>query len=168
MSEQKNLHAGLVAPVKHDGLRSVTPSDMSFVDEKEKNHHSDEEQEDISEELQRVESSMYPSGLKMFSILLGVVLTMFLVALDMTIVATAIPRITDEFKSLDDIGWYGSAFFLTVAAFQATWGKGYKYFPLKVCYSTVLPFTSAHQLCTDDFSHRHCHFRNRQSDLRCR
>jgi hypothetical protein len=40
-----------------------------------------------------------------------------------TIVATAIPRITDEFHSLDDVGWYGSAFFLTVASFQSTWGK---------------------------------------------
>ncbi|RDI87335.1 hypothetical protein Vi05172_g2832 [Venturia inaequalis] len=111
---------------------------MSLVDEKEPNHRSDEDKEGISEELERVESSVYPSGLKMFSIMLGVVLTMFLVALDMTIVATAIPRITDQFKSLDDVGWYGSAFFLTVAAFQATWGKGYKYFPLKTTFLTAI------------------------------
>jgi hypothetical protein len=83
MSDQKNLETGLAAPVHHNGVGSVTPSDMSFVDEKEKNHHSDEENEDISEELQRVESAMYPSGLKMVSILVGVVLSMFLVALDM-------------------------------------------------------------------------------------
>jgi hypothetical protein len=139
MSDHKNLEAGLTAPVQNNGLESVTPSDMSFVDEKEKNHHSDEEMEDVSPDLQRVESSQYPSGLKMVSILMGVVLSMFLVALDMTIVATAIPRITDEFKSLDDVGWYGSAFFLTVAAFQATWGKGYKYFPLKVRRILIVP-----------------------------
>jgi hypothetical protein len=83
MSDEKNLDAGLAVPVQHNGLGSVTPSDMSFVDEKERNHHSDEEQEDVSEELRRVESSQYPSGLKMVSILLGVVLSMFLVALDM-------------------------------------------------------------------------------------
>lgn len=52
----------------------------------------------------------------------------------MTIVATAIPRITDEFKSLQDVGWYGSAFFLTLASFQSTWGKAYKYFPLKIVF----------------------------------
>ncbi|KAI9034951.1 MFS multidrug transporter [Aspergillus affinis] len=46
----------------------------------------------------------------------------------MTIVATAISRITDEFKSLDQ---YASVFFLTFALFQSTWGKGYKYFPPK-------------------------------------
>ncbi|KZP00728.1 MFS multidrug transporter-like protein [Calocera viscosa TUFC12733] len=51
--------------------------------------------------------------------------------LKQTIVATAIPRITDEFHSLDDVGWYGSAFFLTLASFQSTWGKAFKYFSLK-------------------------------------
>lgn len=46
----------------------------------------------------------------------------------------AIPRITDEFSSLDQVGWYGSAFFLTLASFQSTWGKAYKYFPLKTSF----------------------------------
>ncbi|MCJ1439371.1 hypothetical protein MMC27_008763 [Xylographa pallens] len=56
----------------------------------------------------------------------------------MTIVTTAIPRITDEFDSLDQVGWYGSAFFLTLAAFQSTWGKLYKYFPLKTVFITSI------------------------------
>lgn len=38
----------------------------------------------------------------------------------MTIVATTIPQITDEFKSQDFISWIGSAFFLTLAAFQSS------------------------------------------------
>lgn len=51
-----------------------------------------------------------------------------------TIVATAIPRITDEFHSLDQVGWYGSAFFLTLATFQSTWGKLYKFCDLKFAF----------------------------------
>jgi MFS transporter, DHA2 family, glioxin efflux transporter len=47
---------------------------------------------------------------------------------------SAIPRITDQFHSLDQVGWYGSAFFLTLASFQSTWGKAYKYFPLKTSF----------------------------------
>ena len=35
-------------------------------------------------------------------------LSVFLVALDNSIIATPIPKITDEFHSIDDIGWYGS------------------------------------------------------------
>lgn len=55
-----------------------------------------------------------------------------------TIVATAIPKITEEFKGLDKVGWYGAAFFMTVGAFQSTWGKVYKYFPLKISFLIAL------------------------------
>ncbi|KAL7937365.1 MFS general substrate transporter [Trichoderma chlorosporum] len=76
----------------------------------------------------------YPSGIKMFFIVLALVLSVFLLSLDMTIVATAIPKITDEFQGLDKAGWYGAAFFMTVGSFQSTWGKVYKYFPLKASF----------------------------------
>lgn len=67
-------------------------------------------------------------------IVVALVLSILLVSLDMTLVATAIPEITDEFHNLSQVGWYGSAFFLTVASFQSTWGKAYKYFPLKLTF----------------------------------
>jgi MFS family permease len=51
-----------------------------------------------------------------------------------TIVATAIPKMTDEFGGIKDEGWYGSAFFITLGSFQAAWGKAYKYFPLKISF----------------------------------
>lgn len=38
----------------------------------------------------------------------------------MTIVATAIPKITDEFQGIDYVAWIGAAFFLTTAAFQSS------------------------------------------------
>lgn len=84
--------------------------------------------------LTRVATADYPKSFQLALIVVALILSIFLVSLDMTIVATAIPKITDEFHSLDQVGWYGSAFFLTVAAFQSTWGKGYKYFPLKTAF----------------------------------
>ena len=47
---------------------------------------------------------------------------------------------TDNFHSLQDVGWYGSAFFLTLAGFQSTWGKAYKYFPLKWSFLVAIFF----------------------------
>jgi hypothetical protein len=41
---------------------------------------------------------------------MALVLTIFLVSLDMTIVATAIPCITNEFKSLDQESTYQTTF----------------------------------------------------------
>src|SRR5947207_13255563 len=39
----------------------------------------------------------YPGGLKLITIIIGLCLAVFLVALDNTIIATAIPKITDAF-----------------------------------------------------------------------
>ncbi|KAH7114718.1 major facilitator superfamily domain-containing protein [Dactylonectria estremocensis] len=76
----------------------------------------------------------YPTGAHLGFIIVALVLGVFLVILDTTIVATAIPKITDEFHRLDEVSWYGAAFFVCTAAFQSTWGKAYKYFPLKICF----------------------------------
>jgi MFS family permease len=58
--------------------------------------------------------------------------------LSQTIVATAIPKITDEFGGLADVSWYGSAFFLTNGGFISAFGKSYKYFPLKSTFLFAL------------------------------
>ncbi|EXJ91411.1 hypothetical protein A1O1_04523 [Capronia coronata CBS 617.96] len=78
----------------------------------------------------------YPNGLLQAVILVALLLAQFLVALDMSIIATAIPTITVKFHSVDQVGWYGSAFFGCLAAFQAFWGKAYKYFSLKTVFLT--------------------------------
>ncbi|KAK8141247.1 hypothetical protein G3M48_000441, partial [Beauveria asiatica] len=54
---------------------------------------------------------------------------------DNTIIATAIPRITDEFRgSVQDIGWYGAAYLLTTCAVQLIFGKLYTYYSVKWVY----------------------------------
>ncbi|KAJ5139220.1 cytochrome P450 oxidoreductase [Penicillium bovifimosum] len=90
----------------------------------------------------------YPAGMKLVLPVLALVVSIFLVALDMSIVATAIPRITQEFNSLDDIGWYGSAFFLTISSFAQLWGKAYTYFPLKwVIITAIFIFEIGSLIC---------------------
>ncbi|KAL4900284.1 major facilitator superfamily domain-containing protein [Aspergillus multicolor] len=68
------------------------------------------------------------------------VLAIFLTSLDFTIIATAIPYITAEFHSLDNVAWYGSASFLVTASFQAAWGKAYSFFPLKTVFLAAIFF----------------------------
>ncbi|KAF3767728.1 major facilitator superfamily MFS-1, partial [Cryphonectria parasitica EP155] len=73
---------------------------------------------------------------------------MFLVALDRTIVATAIPRITDDFHSLGDIGWYGSAYMLTTAASQLVFGRLYKHYNMKwVFLIAIAIFEAGSAIC---------------------
>ncbi|KPM38176.1 hypothetical protein AK830_g8402 [Neonectria ditissima] len=73
----------------------------------------------------------YPNIYKRVVIMLSLYLAMFLIILDSSIIATAVPRITDEFDSISDIGWYGSSYLLTTCAFQLLMGKIYKYYPAK-------------------------------------
>lgn len=76
----------------------------------------------------------YATGLKLFLIMLSICMAALLTALEIGIIATAIPQITDEFHSLGDVGWYGCATFLLVAASSAMWGKMYKYLDVKYVY----------------------------------
>ena len=56
-------------------------------------------------------------------IVLGIMLTMFLGALDQTIVATALPTIGRHFGSLDDLSWVVTAYLLTGTASTPLYGK---------------------------------------------
>ncbi|KAL4804556.1 major facilitator superfamily domain-containing protein [Aspergillus unguis] len=80
----------------------------------------------------------YPTGLRLLCVVLALVLAIFLTSLDFTIIATAIPRITDDFHSLGDVAWYGSSFFLVTASFQTAWGKAYGFFSLKLTFLLAL------------------------------
>lgn len=81
---------------------------------------------------------VYPTTPKLVLILTSCALSIFLVALDNTILSTAIPVIASTFHSLDAVAWYGSGFFVTMAAFQTTWGKLYKYFSVKIVYLAAI------------------------------
>ena len=76
-------------------------------------------------------ASQYPQGTRLVIITVGLILSLFVAALDSTIISTAIPSITTEFGSISNIAWYGSAYNITTTAFRSTWGKAFKYYPLK-------------------------------------
>ena len=80
----------------------------------------------------------YPKGGALVLLTFGLCLATFVVALDNTIIATAIPRITTVFDSLNDVGWYGSSYLLTTTSLQPSFGKIYTYFNVKWTYITAL------------------------------
>ena len=73
----------------------------------------------------------YPTGKGLVPIIFALICAIFLIALDMTIIGTAIPKITDEFDGLNMVSWYGSVYFMGYGGFQPASGKFFKYFPLK-------------------------------------
>ncbi|KAJ5175820.1 uncharacterized protein N7482_001697 [Penicillium canariense] len=74
--------------------------------------------------------------------------SMFLVALDRTIIATAVPKISDHFHAIDDISWYASAYLLTSSATQLIWGRIYTFYSAKILFLTaIVVFEMGSALC---------------------
>ncbi len=90
------------------------------------------------ESLKGEKPQAYPTGLSLAILVLGVSLAAFLVALDRTIIATAIPTITDEFNAPSDVGWFGSAYLLTSCAFQPTFGRIFVHFDVRWAFLAAL------------------------------
>ncbi|KAI2602756.1 major facilitator superfamily domain-containing protein [Hypoxylon sp. NC1633] len=84
-----------------------------------------------SVKLDTKEESQYVTGIKLGIIVASVALACFLMLVDTMVISTAIPRITDEFQSLADVGWYASAYQFGSAAPQPLTGKIYTYFNVK-------------------------------------
>ncbi|OAP64273.1 hypothetical protein AYL99_00245 [Fonsecaea erecta] len=75
-------------------------------------------------------------GGRVYILFAAVFLSTFLMALNGSIIATAIPKITTHFNSLKDIGWYGSAYLVATCAMQPLVGRIYTHLPTKYTYLT--------------------------------
>ncbi|KAJ2901662.1 putative mfs aflatoxin efflux protein [Zalerion maritima] len=100
-------------------------------------------------EIQEEEDHMdYPEGWQLYALILSVFVSMFLVALDRLIISTALPEITDEFHSITDIGWYGSAYLFSTCATQLMFGKLYTFFAVKgVFLAAIILFEVGSAVC---------------------
>ncbi|RDL32633.1 uncharacterized protein BP5553_09089 [Venustampulla echinocandica] len=115
-------------PVEQSG--GNTSERQTFEDEKPA--------EELPTKQDDEDDTVYPRPLVRSLLILGICCAAFLVALDRTIIAAAIPRITDDFKSPGDAGWYGSAYLLTSCACQPTFGRIFTNFDTRWSFLTAL------------------------------
>ena len=105
---------------------STNPQQTELTKESKDSQHAAVQPSTVSED--------YPRGWRLFLVILPLCLGTLLVAIDNTIIAVAVPKISSTFKALDQAAWYGSIYLLTVTAFQPTFGKLYKFFNVKFTY----------------------------------
>ncbi|KAI9742798.1 MAG: hypothetical protein M1818_003527 [Claussenomyces sp. TS43310] len=84
------------------------------------------------------EDIVYPTGIKFAVVMLALGLALVLVGLDFSILATAVPSITTHFQTITDVGWYYSAYRLSLCAFQFMFGKIYSVFSIKTVFLIAL------------------------------
>ncbi|KAG6986530.1 hypothetical protein G7Y79_00078g099840, partial [Physcia stellaris] len=91
--------------------------------------------EEVKSDAVVEEDYQYITGIKLITVIGCVILVAFLLMLDQSIIATAIPQITSDFHSLPDVGWYGSSYLLASASFQPLTGTIFTYFRSKLSSS---------------------------------
>ncbi|KAL4901520.1 major facilitator superfamily domain-containing protein [Aspergillus multicolor] len=74
------------------------------------------------------------TGVKLHSVLRGIMIATMLISIDVSIIVTAIPAISSQFNAATDIGWYGAAYPVTMCALQPLSGKISSIFPLRWSY----------------------------------
>ena len=93
---------------------AVSPGANTRSEKTEKAHGDETTSTDgvapVKVEGEGEDESQYPTGLKLSLIVLALCISIFLVALDQTIIAPALGAITAEFRSVKDIGWCRSPF----------------------------------------------------------
>ena len=83
-------------------------------------------------------ASQYPTGLRLIVIMGSLMLGTTLMSLDTTIISVATPKISTQFKALDDVGWYGAAYLMLLTATTPIAANFYKYFNPKYVYLTSI------------------------------
>jgi MFS family permease len=81
--------------------------------------------------------------------MVALLLVSFLHGLDLTIVAVAVPSLTNQFKTVSDIGWYSATYGIVFSSMTFFFGKLYTLFDLKRVYmASVILFEIGSLLCT--------------------
>lgn len=80
----------------------------------------------------------YLSRWRLAVVILSLFLGVFLLSLDTSIIGVAIPAISSHFHALDDVAWYGTAYVLTITAFQPLFGNLYKFFDVAITFRSCL------------------------------
>ncbi|KXS09804.1 MFS general substrate transporter [Gonapodya prolifera JEL478] len=104
----------------HATLLDVTPRKDDASTHSEKRAESPD---DVAPTHNQTENGLVYSRLQFTLLFVGLALAVFLVSLDQTIVAVAIPSIVTDFQSFSGLSWIGTAYFLASIPLIPTYGK---------------------------------------------
>jgi MFS family permease len=128
-------------------ILSAAPSEQAY--ENRERTGQPREQLEIQDTPADDDETLYPSGIKLWMALVSLCVLSIISGLDLAIVATAVPSLTDYLQAIEDIGWYSSGFSIMAASFTLLFGKLYSATSRKVIYVTsIYIFEVGSLLCT--------------------
>lgn len=85
----------------------------------------------------------YLTSWRLYAVIACLCFSQLLIALDTNIITVPLPRISSDFKDLQAVAWYSTAYILTITVFQPLFGAIYKQWNSAVVYQvTILAFES--------------------------
>ncbi|KAF1994638.1 major facilitator superfamily, general substrate transporter [Amniculicola lignicola CBS 123094] len=128
--------------MKEKAIDSASTSPPPELDKVDAEIEKPSEQDGGTDEIE------YPPVSTMWLVLMALYISIFLIALDKTIIAPAVPYITNTFHTLSDIGWYASSYMVTLCSFQLIWGRVYTFYPAKETFLLcILIFEVGSAIC---------------------
>ncbi|KAJ5783608.1 uncharacterized protein N7518_009285 [Penicillium psychrosexuale] len=95
---------------------------------------------DASNEAEAAPEPQLPGPFQFALVTFSLCLIIFVITLDSTVLATAVPVISDQFNSIKDIGWYSSVYFMTTSITQLLYGKLYTWYHIQYVYTVAMLF----------------------------
>ncbi|KAB5570735.1 major facilitator superfamily domain-containing protein [Coniochaeta sp. 2T2.1] len=111
-------------------------------------HDGPHETPDSQSDEEAESEKKYPGWKVSLPVMSSLWVVLFLVALDGTLISTAVPKITSDLHSVEDVGWYSSMYTMMRCAFVLFWSKLYSFYnPNWVLISSTTLFEIGSALC---------------------
>lgn len=118
MSGRADTEGGVALPMSLLESGGETKDSLKYATEPEKKKYFESNAGDGTQAIDH-----HLSGVKLLLTLLSCVITLFIVALDQTIVTTILTQVGDKFGAFEKIGWLTSGYLLPTACLAASYGK---------------------------------------------
>ncbi|KAI0879817.1 MFS general substrate transporter [Annulohypoxylon maeteangense] len=142
MNSQPTVRDGLARDVESrlNEEHGKGESDGAILEDRDRGNHADDELSPPRDDRDGTTNTNQPlmSGWPFYVLMASVTLGVLLIAFNATAVGTAIPAITNEFNTVNDVGWYSSAYLIANCVMVPFVGKLYRSFRIKVVFITFI------------------------------
>ncbi|KAJ2389638.1 hypothetical protein GGI23_005793, partial [Coemansia sp. RSA 2559] len=122
LNKVPTLGANVVAS-SDEKSSAVSSKSINSVSDEKKATSKDLESGEKDATKDQMDKAFVFKGKAMVGVMLALALSMFLAALDTTIVSTMLPKITEKFDSLSKMTWIISSYVVASTALQPIYGK---------------------------------------------
>ncbi|KAF9110546.1 hypothetical protein BGX27_006206, partial [Mortierella sp. AM989] len=126
---EESIHCRIKASDTGPDISTSSTSEVETIAD-----FSQDTKEDLEDQVSHPSNSHQLSRFRLILLFFGMFLGSFLASLDISIIATALPRIASDFDAQSQMSWMATAYLLAYTAFQPIYGRFSDIFGRKKMY----------------------------------